>query len=248
MRNWLVQQWHDIRGHAKWALVVAAWWAITTYGAKLLRTIPNAPSWLVNLIVVVVSIALFVWLAKRGTFPPAPTSALTRTQQPASMFPTLSALLGQQPQITFDPAQFFRVAYFSPLTAEIEQNIKTIAHKTEPANPEIFYARLIGVGLVAAVHDSVWYVIFKSQLLMLNEMNRRAGVLPLLDAKAFYDRAVPTCPKVYTAYTFDQWLNYLKAQQMLIHHPTDMLEITHRTKDFLKYLAHWGRDPSMKAC
>ena len=249
MRKWLAAQWRDIKGNAKWALLVAAWWAITTYGAKLLRMIPNMPSWLVTLILLCLSIAVFLWLAKRGTgsIQPASSSTLTRPQQPASTFPTLSSLPGQQPQITFDPAQFFRASYFSPLTAEVEHNIKLIANNAEPTSPELFYSRFIGVGLIAAMHDSVWHVIFKSQLLMLTEMNRK-GVLPLLDAKQFYVRAVPACPKVYPAYPFDQWLNYMKAQQLLVHHPTDMLEISHRGKDFLKYLAHWGRDTSMRAC
>jgi hypothetical protein len=140
------------------------------------------------------------------------------------------------------------MSYFSPITAEVEHNIRIIARDAEPKNPEAFYARFIGVGLVAAVHDATWYRIFKSQLLMLNEMNRRGGVLPLLDAKQFYIRAVPVCPKVYPAYTFEQWLNYVKAEQLLLHHPTDMLEITHRGKDLIKYLAHWGRDAGMKSC
>jgi len=250
MRNWLARQYQDIKGNAKWALLAAVWWLITKYTGKLLHTIPNMPSWLVTVILLCFSIAVFLWLAKRGigSRQPAPTSAITRTQQQVSTFPTLSALTGQQPQITFNPTEFFRVSYFSPLTAEIEHNIKIVARNAEPNNPELFYSRFIGVGLVAAMHDRSWYLIFKSQLLMLTEMNRRQGVLPLPDARAFYTRAVPACPGVYPAYAFDQWLNYMKAEQLLIHHPTDMLEITHKGKDLLRYLAHWGRDANMKAC
>ncbi|HEX3742205.1 MAG TPA: hypothetical protein VHV29_21080 [Terriglobales bacterium] len=250
MWSWLVKQWHDIEGHAKWALLGIIWLGITTYGPKLLHMIPSVPSWLPTLIFVCLSALVFVWLAKtRSPVPaqPAPTSDLPPTQQPTSTFPTISSLTGQPPQITFDPKQFFRTSYFSPVTAEVEHNIQLIARKAEPNNLEAFYARFIGVGLVAAMHDAVWSVIFKSQLLMLTEMNRRR-VLPLRDAHQFYTKAVAACPKVYPAYTFDQWLNYLKSQQMLVHHPTDMLEISHKGKDFLKYLAHWGRDASMKVC
>lgn len=35
---------------------------------------------------------------------------------------------------------------------------------------------------------------------------------------------------------------------LLVEHPSQMLEITHRGKDFLKYLTHWGADISKKPC
>jgi hypothetical protein len=130
----------------------------------------------------------------------------------------------------------------------MEHNIKIIAHKYDPTNPELFYTRLAGVGIVAAIHDETWHGIFKSQLLMLNEVNRRGGVLALADAKRFYDRAVPTCPNVYPAYKFENWLKFMVTNQLLVHHPTDMLEMTYKAKDLLKYLAHWGRDANMRAC
>jgi hypothetical protein len=67
--------------------------------------------------------------------------------------PTLSALLGQNLPITFDPKAYFAQAYYSPITAEVEKNFKIIAQRYEPNDKAGFNARFIGVGLVAYQHD-----------------------------------------------------------------------------------------------
>jgi hypothetical protein len=64
----------------------------------------------------------------------------------------------------------------------------------------------------------------------------------------YYDKAAVDYPNLYPKYSFEQWLNYLMSEQLLIRHPSDMLEITHKGRDFLKYLAHWGRDINVKKC
>jgi hypothetical protein len=99
----------------------------------------------------------------RSVTPPQPAQQLTTS------FPSLSALYGQVPQVTFNAPEWFRHAYYSPLTAEIENNIKIAAEQNHPGNREIFYARFIGVGLVSYFHDITWAYIYKSQLLMLTE-------------------------------------------------------------------------------
>jgi hypothetical protein len=216
-------------------------------------------------ILLCLSAAAFLWLAKASktptalapspaAAPPAPSPTQPAAQQHPPSFPSLSALHGQTPQVTFDAADWFRRAYYSPLTAEIENNIKVVAHTNQPNDHEAFYSRFIGAGLVACLHDMTWAYIFKSQLLMLAEMNKKGGWLSLPKAKVFYDQAVPVCPKVYSTYSFESWLAYLQGETLLIRHPTDashpveMLEITHKGKDFLRYLAHWGRDINVRAC
>ena len=66
--------------------------------------------------------------------------------------------------------------------------------------------------------------------------------MPLNDAKPYYDKAVTDFPKIYSNYSYNQWVSFMKQEQLLIQHPDDRLEITVRGKDFLKYLTHWGRD------
>ena len=87
------------------------------------------------------------------------------TQTPAETLPgipTLSSLLGQSPSVKFDPKQFFARAHYSPITAETENNIKLVARQSSPSDKEAFYARFIGVGLVAYFHDETWYTLWKS--------------------------------------------------------------------------------------
>lgn len=245
MDNWFKKQYNDIKGNMKWALLAALWWVIVNVGKRMLQLIPNIPAWLVWAILLCLSLAVFAWLAKSSKMAAAGTSLQSTQQRPPS-FPSVSALQGQIPQITFDAHEWFRLAYHSPVTAEVENNFKVVAQRTQPNDREGFYARFIGVGLVAYLHDMTWSTIFKSQLLMLAELNRRNGHLPLLSAKRYYDEAVKTYPRIYANYSFEQWLNYMKNEQLLLQHPSDMLEITHRGKDLLRYLAHWGRDANVK--
>jgi hypothetical protein len=151
-----------------------------------------------------------------------------------------------QPPVDFDATEFFRLAYHSDWTADIEKRIRIAAHQNQPNDHETFYARFIGVGLVSYSHDITWAYIFKSQIVMLMELNQRNGIMPLSAAKAHYDKAAIDYPAVYANYSFDQWMTFVKTNLLVLHHPTDMLEITTRGKDFLKYLTHWGRYPDAR--
>jgi hypothetical protein len=157
----------------------------------------------------------------------------------------LSALQGQAPQVTFNAREFFRLAYYSPVTAELENNVKIVANNYDPNNREAFYARFIGVGIVMAAHNFTWNNIYKSQLLLLAEMNRK-GIIPPSAAKVYYDNAVSESRGAYSSYSFEQWLEYLKREQLIVQYPSQMLDLTHRGKDLLKYLAHWGLDIDAK--
>jgi hypothetical protein len=211
--------------------------------------IPRLDGWWHYVPTVLLLVAGIVWLI--GHFRKAPQGLqqsqpiqLSRAMLPPGI-PTLSALQGQVPQVTFDAKEYFRRAYFSPLTAEIENNIKIAAERNEQGNHEAFYARFIGVGFVAYVHDIAWVVIYKSQLLLLYALNSK-GLLPVSEAKKFYNQAVIDYPQTYAKYSFDQWMAYLVDAQFVVRPPSEMLDITHKGKDFLKYLAHWGRDINVK--
>jgi len=146
-------------------------------------------------IIVLVSAAAFVWVAKlenKNRVVPA-----IQQTQPSAMvpgIPTLSGLLGQNPNIDFDARKFFALAYYSPITAEAEKNIKIVAQQHSPNDKEAFYARFIGVGLIAYQHDVTWYTIYGSQLAALEELNSR-GLIPIADLKKHYDKAVIDYPK-----------------------------------------------------
>jgi hypothetical protein len=246
MRNWLVNQYNDIKGSFKWSCIAALWWVAIHYGRQLLQLIPNIPGWLVTSILLCLSLVMLLWLAKSAKKSPIPIPAVP--QMPASQtigIPTISALQAQAPQITFNAQEFFRLAYYSPVTAEVENNIKIIAQQNQPGDREGFLARFIGVGYVAITYQMTWLSIFKSQLLMLTELNRRI-MTPAAEAKKYYDKAAADYPSLYAQYTFEQWIDYMKGELLLIRHPSDMLEITHRGRDLLKFVVHWGYDFNAK--
>ena len=155
--------------------------------------------------------------------------------------PTLSALLGQDPSVEFDAKKFFAMAHYSPLTAEVEKNIKFIARQYSPEDKEAFYARFIGLGLIAYNHETSWFLIFGSQLKAMAELNSR-GLIPIADLKKHYDRASIDYPNTYLTYTFENWLNFLKDRMLIATYPSQMVELSWNGKDLLKYLAHTGRD------
>jgi hypothetical protein len=191
-------------------------------------------------------IAGAVWLISRRSKSP---QLQVQASQPSTAIPvgipTLSGLTGQNPNITFDAKQFFALAHYSPITAEVEKNIKIIAQQSSPNDKEAFYARFIGVGLVAYQHDVTWYTIYGSQLAALVELNSR-GLIPIADLKKHYDKAVAAYPNAYSNYSFQQWLDFMKARAVIAVYPTQMAELSFGGKDFLKYLAHTARDISVK--
>ncbi|HEY6767213.1 MAG TPA: hypothetical protein VI386_20825 [Candidatus Sulfotelmatobacter sp.] len=178
------------------------------------------------------SSAVFLWLLLKAL------GHASRTQSTAQSTATSTALVSAA---TFDATEHFKHSYVSTFTAEVEKNIRIAANQNQPNDREGFFARFIGLGLVSYMHDITWAYIYKSQLLMLLELNRRGGWLPLSDVKGYYDRAAIDSPNLYSDYSFGQWQAFIKSQDLLIQHPSDMFEITVRGEDFLKYLTHWGR-------
>lgn len=249
MWSWIAEQYADIRGNLKWGILLGLWWVVSTYGRKMLQLIPNIEPWAVWAIIVLVSLLAFVWVAKIGKH--SGFKAQTTTPQITAIIsgiPTLSNLMGQTPNPTFDAKAFFKTVYFSPITAEVEQNIKIVAHKESPQSPEDFYARFIGTGLTAFMYEQAWAHLFKSQFAFLRELNNQT-VLPLSKAQDYYNQAVSACPNLSESQpNLDSWLGYLIYHQLMIRHPSDMIEITHKGRDFLKYIAHYGYNPDVKAC
>ncbi len=230
--------WKEIKDRLEWLhllrvvadlLVTVASWK----GSRKLLALVISPEWASTVSWFVaggVLLGLLWWQEKKQV-----KQSGQSTVQSAS-----NALVGARQN--FDATEFFRTSYTSSVTAEVEKNVRLAAAQNQPTDHEGFMARLIGIGLVAYVHEMTWVHIFKSQLLMLTELNRRGGFMPLNDAKPYYDKAVTDFPKIYSNYSYNQWVSFMKQEQLLIQHPDDRLEITVRGKDFLKYLTHWGRD------
>jgi hypothetical protein len=172
-------------------------------------------------------------------------SAISSPEGTIPGIPTLSALLGQNSKMEFDAKKFFAMAHYSPITAEIEKNIKMVAQQYSPRDKEAFYARLIGVGLVGFTHEVTWLMIYGSQVKAMEEMISH-GLVPIADLKKYYDRAVIDWPKTYENYSFDQWVEFMKSRQLIATYPSQMVELSFNGQDFLKYLAHVGRTTTVR--
>lgn len=182
--------------------------------------------------------ALLVFIGNRLSKRSGQGMILSQTEQARYLVASPSA---------FDADSFFLRSYYSPLQPEIETNVRAAAAKNQPNDREGFYVKLIGNGLIAYIYDILWLSIFKSQLLALLELNRRNGLMPLADFKPYYNQTATANPAFYANYSFDQWITFMKNEVLILKHPSDMVEITVRGKDFLKYLLHWGREPDQRA-
>lgn len=66
-----------------------------------------------------------------------------------------------------DIKEFFRHAYRSTQEDEIRKNFRLLAQAEQPNDHEEFYLKFIGVGFMATFFDSIWWPMFRSQLLVL---------------------------------------------------------------------------------
>ncbi len=198
----------------------------------------------VGIIFMIIAMALITksYFSKQSE---TPSGSVPQTSGVVPGIPTLSALLGQNPPVEFNAKQFFALAYYSPLTAEIEKNIKIIAQQNSPNDREAFYARFIGIGAIAYQHDVSWFTIYGSQLRALEEMNSR-GLIPVTELKKHYEKAVVDYPKTFENYSFDEWLAFMKLRLLIAIYPSQMVELSWGGKDFLKYLAHMAWDTKIK--
>lgn len=230
--RFLRTQWNDIKGNAKWAALVVLWGLIVKAIEFLLRRIPNMPTWGIWLIIGFVSIAAFLWLARKGHV----------TQQPsAGVQPAAGPALAAAGEI-FDIDQYLAQTYHSPLGEEVARRMRTAAERRYPNATERtdFYLKFIGEGVINYAYDVIWFSIYRSQLLCLNELNRKP--LTLQEVRPFYDLAAQQHAQIYAKYSFDQWLGYMKLQVLTLQDGM-VLNITQRGQDFLKSCVHWHRSP-----
>jgi hypothetical protein len=196
MLRWIVSQWNDVKGNAKWAFLGLAWWTVTWLSNHLVREIPNIPHWVTVIIPLALSVIAFVWLARKPIMNDGQKS--NTAAQSAST------------ALTTNPNQFgLENFYDSPLAKEVENNMRQAVDTRypQPKGREEYLFRYIGLGVVATIYDNAWAYIFRSQILLLEELNRRS--MPLGEAREFYNKAVQQTPTEYAAYSFDQWLEWL---------------------------------------
>jgi hypothetical protein len=214
-----------------------------------------ATKWLVSHVAILSQLGWAIWLVLAGAL--MYLLSLLRDRWPKKRRPVLNpqnaAALVIIPTETplpsnVDIKEFFRLAYRTPSEAEVRKNFYLLARQEQPNDPEKFYLEFIGVGFIAVTYDNIWWPMYGSQLSALMEVNRNGGLLPISKVRAFFDHAQQEFQTEYMTenITFVAWLSYLTTNQLVIHYPSDMVEITIKGKDYLKYLTHFGRGLATK--
>ncbi|HEX3663222.1 MAG TPA: hypothetical protein VHU89_17425 [Acidobacteriaceae bacterium] len=246
--EWIKKNWPTATTIACFVIVgLIEAWDQATSGLPPTSHVPQLPGWGRFLPVILLIVAVAAWMIDRRRLKSSGQKLGTASQPPGITLgiPTLSGLLGQNPAVDFDPKKYFALAYYSPITAEMERNIKAIADKHYPNSREDFYVRFIGIGIVTVQHDFSWTLIYASQIDAMKDMNAR-GIIPIAEVKKHYDSAAAANPATYAAYSFDDWLSFLKGRMLIAVYPSGMVELSFNGKDFLRYLAHVGYDLSIK--
>lgn len=156
--------------------------------------------------------------------------ASTRLQSETLEQPSLPA------SVVLEPSPF-------PALTVIETRVRKQVEDMLPERREPGLIRALAANQLMRGHEFVYNRIFGSQILGLKRLNE-AGVVTIEDARSFFQPVAQAHPEMYRNYTFEQWLNFLAANELVEQHG-DTLAITIFGRDFLRYLTD-ARMPEAK--
>jgi hypothetical protein len=87
--------------------------------------------------------------------------------------------------------------------------------------------------------EVIYRTIFGSQIQLLKSLNTRSGSTKA-ELLEFYARAKTNFPKLYETYSFDQYLQYMRNQGLILEDAPDHYIITVAGKEFLKWMTDQG--------
>lgn len=127
-----------------------------------------------------------------------------------------------------------------PFLDEMEAHFQRLAaHHKDIAERERFLVRALSAGAISYLHDMTYSSIFRSQIEVLDNLNTR-GAVTLDTLRPNYDAVASVSPNVYRLHPFESWIEFMKGQN-LIRQDGNVVQITVRGKDFLKYLVQFGK-------
>jgi hypothetical protein len=225
-------EWMTLAKFVADCVVAAASWKLVK---KIMSYFPHiSPDWASIIAWVVAASVLFLiihWHERKS---------VSQSQGPKGQNVTVSTL-----STTASPLDVNNVlakAYNSSLQTDVETNLRNMANNLPPEERDTVMLRFYAVGALSYGYDTIWWTIFRSQILALEGLNKK--VLRMEDLKDFYDSAAQQYSNQYAGYSFEQWKSYLMRNTLILDLPGESIGITVRGKDFLKYLVHWGRSAS----
>ena len=135
------------------------------------------------------------------------------------------------------------LALFKPETIEyfenaikLETNLESYKEPTDRVNVLYRYSQ----ALYLIMHfNRIYERIFGSQIRLLQILNgsQREDKRSL---KVFYDSVKDRNPSVFENYPYDQYLEFLKSNDLILFEPNGEIKITILGRDFIKYIVETG--------
>ena len=126
---------------------------------------------------------------------------------------------------------------------EREDSIRTdlvrIVAGADQAQKEKILLRIIAAQAIRQQFETTYQSIWGSQLNALAITNTTPGSVQLVVFKTLYNQAEAQHKEWYTNYSFEQWLQYMEIQLLIIK-KDDKISITLTGREFLKYIIHQG--------
>lgn len=230
---WWTKHWEDIRPQLKYDAIKAgigipgipaAYWLI-----QRVRHMPV--DWYVAAVLVALFLAFIFVSTRQRKAATQPSTAIQAVEGPVAV--SVKAV-----------DEYYKVGS-GPFLDELEAHFQRLAvyHKDQKER-ERFLIRALAAGAASYLHDVSWFTIFRSQLNALNELNSK-GAMIRDELRQFYNAAALLNPHLFNDYTFDSWVEYLESQT-LIRQDGNIVQITVRGKDFLKYLVLRGFSASQR--
>ncbi len=202
--------------------------SLAAAGKNLLQMVGHIPSVYSWLIVFVGSSLLMRWIG--NSYKHSLSSGSPAASQHSDGTPVTP---------TFQNVDAFYRTYDNALLLECENNLRKQSDTYTPGiDREKFLLRLCSTIILIALFENLWLMIYRSQLLVLEQLNKSPQKIDSLHS--FYGSAVSSYPDTYKTYTFNSWLAFMKSQ-VLMGEEGDMVHIAVRGREFLKYLLSTGR-------
>ena len=87
--------------------------------------------------------------------------------------------------------------------------------------------------------EHTYRIIFGSQIDLLKSLNL-SGTATRVALSQFYDKAKAQFPELYAKYSFDQYLQFLLSQGLVMQTDTEHFDLTIAGKEFLKWMTEAG--------
>jgi hypothetical protein len=139
--------------------------------------------------------------------------------------------------------ELLRLVSNALVTEQVDQILKDLDERQirDAQDREKMLTHSLAACQLVLIFNDIYYLIFGSQLLLLQELNPHApdGV-PENDARKLYDAVAAKYSEFYSGYSFDHWLGYLENRN-LVRRTSGRVALTVLGREFLKYLVEVGR-------